>query len=136
MGKSIVIQEFLDSAGNQGGVQNTLLVPLMVLNQLIGVIGLEQQDRAHIWTDDEMAIAEAAANRAALTLENARLLEESQRRALKESTISEATARIGAALNVENILDIAAQELERVTGNSEIILQINTGGRAAADKVR
>ena len=136
MGKSIVIQEYLDSAGNQGGVQNTLLVPLMVLNQLIGVIGLEQQDRAHIWTDDEMAIAEAAANRAALTLENARLLEESQRRALKESTISEATARIGAALNVENILDIAAQELERVTGNSEIILQINTGGRAAADKVR
>ncbi len=134
-GKSIVIKENIEDDHNQEEIQNTLLVPLMVLNQLIGVIGLEQQDRSHIWTDQEMAIAEAAANRAALTLENARLLEESQRRAVKESTISEATARIGSALNVENILDITAEELERVIGNSEIILQINTGIRPSARKV-
>jgi len=134
-GKSIVIEENIEDDHNQKENQNTLLVPLMVLNQLIGVIGLEQQDRSHIWTEEEMAIAEAAANRAALTLENARLLEESQRRAVKESTISEATARIGSALNVENILDITAEELERVIGNSEIILQINTGIRPSTRKV-
>jgi len=114
--------------------RNTLLVPIAVLGQLIGVIGLEQDDPNHAWTKEEIAVAEAAANRAALTLENARLLRESQRRATKERTISDATARIGVALNIENILDITSQELERVIANSEVILQINTESRSSTDR--
>ena len=105
--------------------KNTLMVPLTVLNQVIGVIGLEQDNLNHVWTDEDVAIAQAAANRAALTLENARLLEESQRRAAKERAIFEATSRIGTALSVENILQTTAEELERVVGSSEIILQFN-----------
>ena len=70
-----------------------------------------------------MALAEAAPNRAGLTLENARLLEESQRRAVKERAIFESTTRIGSALNMENILQATAEELERVLGASEVVLQ-------------
>jgi GAF domain-containing protein/HAMP domain-containing protein len=114
--------------------ENTLLIPLMVLNQLIGVIGLEPDRPDHKWTTEEIAVAEAAANRAALTLENARLLAESQRRAVKERTISESTARIGTALNIENILDITAEELERVLGSSEVVLQINTELRTSTEE--
>jgi len=105
---------------------STLLIPLLVLNQVIGVIGLEQEKPNHTWTDEEIAVAQAAASRAALTLENARLLEESQRRASKERTILESTARIGSAINIENILQTTAEELERVLGDSEVILQFNT----------
>jgi|GEM_PF-668759 len=107
-------------------IKETLLIPLMVRNQVIGVIGMEQEDPNHIWTEEEMAIAEAAANRAGLTLENARLLEESQRRAVKERTIFEATTRIGSALNIENILQTTAEELERVLSGSEVILQFQS----------
>lgn len=103
--------------------KNTLMIPLMILNQVIGVIGLEQEDPNHLWTDEEIAIAQAAANRAGLTLENARLLEESQRRAIKERTIFEATARIGSALNMENILQATAEELEKVLSGSEVVIQ-------------
>jgi GAF domain-containing protein/HAMP domain-containing protein len=108
------------------GEKNTLLVPLMVLNQIIGVIGLDQEDPSHAWTDEEIAVARAAANRAALTLENARLLQESQRRASKERTIFEATSRIGTALSIENILQTTAEEIERILGGSEVVLQFNT----------
>ena len=76
--------------------------------------------------DEEIAVAQAAASRAALTLENARLLEESRKRASKERTILESTARIGSAINIENILQAAAEELERVLGDSEVVLQFNT----------
>jgi GAF domain-containing protein len=107
--------------GNQS--KNTLMIPLLVLNQVIGVIGLEQEDPNHIWTEEEIAIAQAAANRATLTLENARLLEESQRRAIKERTIFDATARIGSAVNIENILHTTVEEIERVLNSSEVILQ-------------
>ena len=106
--------------------QKSLLVPLVVLNQVIGVIGLERDDPSIGWTEDEVAIAQAAANRAALTLENARLLDDSLRRASKERMIFESTARIGSALNIENILQATAEELERVLGDSEIIIQFES----------
>lgn len=119
-GKAIVTQT------NASDVKKTLLVPITVRNQVIGVIGLEQEDPNRTWTEEEMAVAEAAANRAGLTLENARLLEESQRRAIKERTIFEATARIGSALNVENILEATAEELEKILSGSEVILQFQS----------
>ena len=114
---------------------STLLVPLMVFNQVIGVIGLEQENPSHTWSEEEIAVAQAAASRAALTLENARLLDESQRRASKERTILESTARIGSAINIENILQATAEELERVLGDSEVVLQFNTNtSRLEKDK--
>ncbi len=127
-GKSIIMKV------NNAGTKNTLLIPLMVRNQVMGVIGLEQEDPNHTWTDEQIAIAEAAANRAGLTLENARLLEESQRRSIKERTIFDSTARIGAALNMENILQATAEELERIVGDSEVVLQINTEAQMSTDE--
>ncbi|MBC7878441.1 MAG: GAF domain-containing protein [Anaerolineales bacterium] len=119
---------------NTDAKKNTLIIPLMVFNQVIGVIGLEQEDANRTWTDEEIAVAQAAANRAALTLENARLLEESQRRAVKERTIFEATARIGSAVNIENILQATAEELERVLSGAEVILQFQTDNDPKAEK--
>ncbi|HNF93080.1 MAG TPA: GAF domain-containing protein, partial [Anaerolineales bacterium] len=103
--------------------KNTLFVPLTVLGQVIGVIGLEQEDPSKQWSNEQIAIAHAAANRAALTLENARLFEESNRRAIKESTIFAATNRVGSAVSMENILQTAAEELEKVLNDSEITIQ-------------
>jgi GAF domain-containing protein len=122
-GNPVVVEQNAEikDEGNQS--KNTLMIPLLVLNQVIGVIGLEQEDPNHIWTEEEIAIAQAAANRATLTLENARLLEESQRRAIKERTIFDATARIGSAVNIENILHTTVEEIERVLNSSEVILQ-------------
>ncbi len=125
-GKPIVLKQNAETEDEGKKSKHTLMIPLLVLNQVIGVIGLEQEDPNHIWTDEEIAIAQAAANRAALTLENARLLEESQRRAIKERTIFESTARIGSALNIENILQATAEELEKVLSGSEVVLQFQS----------
>lgn len=127
-GKAVILSN--EDHGRES--RESLMVPLMVLNQLIGVIGIEKQDPTHIWTEEEISIAEATANRAAITLENARLLEESQRRAAKEQAISEATARIGTTLNIENILSSTVEELERILGNSDVILQIRSEDAQAA----
>ncbi|MBK7319923.1 GAF domain-containing protein [Candidatus Villigracilis affinis] len=129
-GKPIAYMQNADSKN----AKNTLMIPLMVLNQVIGVIGLEQENPNHVWTEEDIAVAQAAANRAALTLENARLLEESQRRATKERAIFEATSRIGAALSVENILQATAEELERIAGGSEITLQFQSDNDAKPEQ--
>jgi GAF domain-containing protein/HAMP domain-containing protein len=123
-GEPIIIKE--NDEPKEGHAKTTLMVPLMVLNQVIGIVGLEQEDPDHKWTDEEITIAQAAANRAGITLENARLLEESQRRATKERTIFDATARIGSVVNIENILRTTVEELERVLSNSEVVLQFQS----------
>ncbi|MCB0102180.1 MAG: GAF domain-containing protein [Anaerolineales bacterium] len=107
---------------SEAGV-NTLYVPLTVLREVIGVIGLVQENPQKTWNEEQISIAQAAANRAALTLENARLFEESNRRANKESTIFSATRRIGNAVSMENILQTTAEELGKVLSGSEITIQ-------------
>jgi len=71
-GNAVVVNENSESVSGQHLAKNTLLVPLMVFNELIGVIGIEQANSSNRWTDEEVDVASAAASRAALTLENAR----------------------------------------------------------------
>jgi GAF domain-containing protein/HAMP domain-containing protein len=122
-GEPIILEE--NHEQNDRQTKTTLMIPIMVLDQIIGVIGLEQEDPGHVWTNDEIVIAQAAANRAGITLENARLLKDSQRRATKERAILDATSRIGSALNIGNILYTTAEEIERILGDSEVTLQFD-----------
>jgi GAF domain-containing protein len=109
-----------------GQARNTLLVPLMILNQVIGVIGLEQDDPTYQWTEDDITIVEAAARRAALSLENARLLEEAQRRATKERIIGEISTKIGSVVNIDSIIETAVRELGRTMAGAEVAIQLQS----------
>jgi hypothetical protein len=109
--------------GSDATRPNTLLFPIVVSGQVIGVMGLEHEQPDQVWTDEEIAIAQAAVYRASLTLENARLLDESLRLAAKQRTIFESTTRIGSGLSIESILQTTVEELERVLHGSEVTLQ-------------
>jgi GAF domain-containing protein/HAMP domain-containing protein len=130
-GEPILLKE--DRPQGENNAKTTLMIPIRVFNQTIGVIGLEREEN-HAWADEEIAIAQAAANRAGITLENARLLEESQRRAIKERTIFDATERIGSIMNIENILYATAEEIERILGSSEVILQFNNDNASSTNE--
>jgi GAF domain-containing protein len=103
-----------------------LSIPLMVRGQDIGTIDIHPKDEGRGWTPDEIALLEMAAERAALSLEHARLLIDAQKQAAKERTISEGAARVSAALDVESILQATAAELERALGSSEIVIQLES----------
>ena len=68
---------------------------------------------------------EAVAERAAFAMENARLFQDARRRAAKERMIADATSSISGSLNVENILQATAVELERVLGGSEVLIKFS-----------
>ncbi len=128
-GKPVIVRKGVSLGGRD---QSTMMIPLMLLNQVIGVIGLEQEDPEHIWTEDEIAIAQAAANRAALTLENARLLEESQRRAAREQTISNISAKIGAGTEIELILKTAVRELGSQISGAQVLVELGSDDTASS----
>jgi hypothetical protein len=123
-GKAIVTTTgHSENDSDHGQARNTLLVPLMILNQIIGVVGLEQDDPNYKWTEDDIAIVEAAAKRAALSLENARLLDESQRRAAKERIIGEISTKIGRLVDIDNMVQTTIQELSLALPDAEVAIQ-------------
>ena len=101
----------------------TLAVPVKLRGEVIGVLHIESNDQSHEWNTDEISLVEAVAERAAFAMENARLFQDARRRASKEQLISEASAKISSAINLENILQTTAEELERVLGGSEVLIQ-------------
>ncbi|HXQ32444.1 MAG TPA: GAF domain-containing protein, partial [Anaerolineales bacterium] len=106
--------------------RSTVAVPVKLRGEVIGVLHIESNDPSKEWQKDEVSLVAAVAERAAVAMENARLFQDARRRASKEQTISEATARIGSALNIENILHATAEELERVLSGSEIVIQFES----------
>jgi GAF domain-containing protein len=105
----------------------TIAVPIKLRGQTIGVLDVRSKKGEREWTRDEIALLEAAAERAALALENARLVESAERRASRERAIGEISTRIGAVSGVESILQTAVEELGRkIGGAAEVILELDS----------
>lgn len=113
-----------------------LTLPMRLRGQIIGKLKLKTNTKDRKWTDEEIALAEAAIDRAALALENARLLEEAQSRASREQAIGEIADSLSRASEVETILQTTVEELgRRLSSTSSITIEMaNTFGGNAARK--
>ena len=105
----------------------TIAIPIKFRGQTVGVLDVRSKNGQRHWKQDEIAMLEAAAERAALALENARLVEGAQRRAARERAIGDISTRIGAVSNLEAILQTAVEELGRkIGGATEVTLEIGS----------
>jgi GAF domain-containing protein len=104
---------------------STIAIPIKLRGQTIGMLDVRSQKGQREWTQDEITLLEAAAERAALALENARLVESAQRRASRERTIGEISSKIGSVSDLETIMQTAVEELGRRIGSSaEVIFEL------------
>ncbi|NWG35547.1 MAG: GAF domain-containing protein [Chloroflexi bacterium] len=102
-----------------------LIVPIRLQGQTIGYLEAKPKSGNRKWTQDDLALLEAAAERAALALENARLVDSAQRRASRERTIGEISSRLGALSDTETIMQAAVEELgRRIGGTAEVIFEL------------
>jgi GAF domain-containing protein len=97
-----------------------LALPLKLRGEVIGVLDIRSAKPSYQWTENEQAIVQAVAERATLAIENARLFEETTRRADRERTVSEITTSIRSTTDPEEMLQTALDELKRVLGASDI----------------
>lgn len=98
-------------------------VPLMLRNETIGSITLEM-DRPDL-SAEEKSFIENVTTQTAVALENARLLHETERRAIQEQKLNELASRFSRALNIDEILRAAAQDLGQLPTVAEVSVQIN-----------
>jgi GAF domain-containing protein/HAMP domain-containing protein len=109
-----------DSAEKQSN--NSMVIPIKLRGQTIGTLRLRPNEERN-WDQDMVDISQAVADRVALALENARLLESSQNQATKERVIGEISTKISAATNMDNILKTAIGELGSIIPDTDIFIQ-------------
>ena len=104
--------------------ETSLSVPVQVRGQVIGSLRLNALDQNRAWTEDEIAITKAVAERAALALEGARLLDDAQKRASRESFLSEMAAKLGSSFQLDSILRDTVEELGQTLKGSTVSFQL------------
>jgi GAF domain-containing protein len=104
-----------------------LSIPIRFRGQVIGVLDVKSKSGSRKWTQHDITLLEAVAERTALALENTRLIESSQRRASRERTIGEISTKIGAVSDIETIMQTAVEELgRRIGGAAEVTLELES----------
>jgi len=118
-GDTEVLQSGQSYFSNDGSTKMTL--PVKLRGEVVGLLNVTTgTDKL---TDDQLDVVNAIVERAALSIESARLLQEAQRRAAKERAIGDISAKIGSLVNIENILETALLELGSTLPNTEIAIQ-------------
>jgi GAF domain-containing protein/HAMP domain-containing protein len=103
---------------NENGTSQ-VFVPIILRGQPIGAIQLREPEQGNrVWTPDELGFAQALSDQIALALENARLLEQTTRRAERERKVLEITSKIRSTNDFNHIIQIAVEELQQALGTS------------------
>lgn len=104
--------------------ERPLTVPINLRGQVIGNLRLNPTESSRRWTEDEIAMAQATAERVALALESARLLEDAQKRAQRETFLSDVSTKLGASFQLDSILRDTVEELGQTFRNATVSFQL------------
>jgi GAF domain-containing protein/HAMP domain-containing protein len=100
------------SEGNGNRQELGLMIPILLRGQPIGIIELNDPDAPRRWGQEEISLAASVADQVGLALENARLLETTQRRAERERLVSDITTKLRATNDPQQILETAVSQLK------------------------
>lgn len=101
-------------------------VPIVLRGQPLGAVVWELP--AQEYSDEKVALAEELVNRLSITLDNARLFEESQRAAERERVLNDIAAKITAQADVESILSTAVREVGQALRTTNVRLKLGVEG--------
>ncbi len=91
------------------GIRTACVVPLVSHDRAVGVLGLYHRGD-HDWPEDELALAQAFANQAAVAISNARLYRSAGEQAARMKSIQDLSARLNRLTDVQAIGDAIVAE--------------------------
>ncbi|HEX5396951.1 MAG TPA: GAF domain-containing protein, partial [Candidatus Limnocylindria bacterium] len=101
------------------GIKTACLVPLVSHDRTLGVLGLYHV-RDHEWPEDELALAQAFANQAAVAISNARLYRATAAQAARMRSIQDLSARLNRLTDVQSIADAIVAEASELAAYHDI----------------
>ena len=112
----------------------TAQLPIKSHGKVLGGIRIAKDPARGAWRKEEVELAETLAEELSISLENARLFEDSQRRATREHIISGASAKMRETLDIESVLATAAQEFRDSLSMAEAEVWINVDQPSRIEK--
>jgi GAF domain-containing protein/HAMP domain-containing protein len=108
---------------NQDG--HRLSVPIRLRDQHLGNIVLRREVDDLPWAPEDLAIVQDSINQVAIALDNARLLDETQKRAEHEQTVSKISNRLSRAIDIDSIIRTAVRELGQLPNVADASIVID-----------
>lgn len=103
-----------------------LLTPIKVRGETIGILRSRKPDSAGAWTPLEKDTLTNLCDQLGITLESARLFEETQIRAETERLLGQITGHIRETLDVDYVLKTTAQDLVKTLNLSEVEIRLES----------
>jgi len=110
-----------------------LSLPIKLRGEIIGSVQVRAPENRQ-WDQDEMDILTTIIERAAVAMENSRLLEEAQRRASREQSIGEISATISTFTDTEAILRATVNEIGRRIGGARVVFELGSQDQSEKGK--
>jgi GAF domain-containing protein len=110
---------------NEGSRNPCISVPIAIRGETIGTLSVQIPDEKSI-NEDQLDLVNAVAERVALSAENARLFEETTRRAERERLVSDITVKIRSTNDPNAMIKIALEELKQALGATKVQLVAHT----------
>jgi GAF domain-containing protein len=104
--------------GNQKE-SNQVIVPIELRGETIGTLVVQSPSTAGL-NQDQISLIKAVAERVALSAENARLFEETTRRAERERLVTDITGKIRSVNDPQSMIQTAMDELRKALGASKV----------------
>jgi GAF domain-containing protein/class 3 adenylate cyclase len=98
-------------AYQSAGISSSLVVPLVLQQELMAVLALHQCGRTRTWQEDEVQLIMMVADQAALALSQARAYEQVRALAKREALVNTITAAIRSSLDPQEIFAAITQQL-------------------------
>jgi GAF domain-containing protein/HAMP domain-containing protein len=100
-------------------------VPIMLRGESIGTLAIQVPEVGQV-NEDQMDLIKAVAERVAISAENARLFEETTRRAERERLVTDITAKIRSTNDPDVMIQTALNELKTALGATNVQLVPHT----------
>ncbi|MBN1994311.1 MAG: GAF domain-containing protein [Anaerolineae bacterium] len=102
-----------------------IVTPISLRGQVIGTLNLQDLAPDRNWTAEEVALVEAVSEQLALTVENLRLFDDTQRRATREQLTHQITDKMRVAPDVDSIIQTGLTELAKTLGVSRTYVKLS-----------
>jgi GAF domain-containing protein/HAMP domain-containing protein len=111
----------------------TLVVPIRIRDDVIGVLDTYKASGAGEWTAEEIELLETLANQLSAALESAQLYESVQRRAAQEQLSAEIGGQLRGSLDPDAILKMMVRELGHSLGAQSVSIELTGPADQDAD---
>jgi PAS domain S-box-containing protein len=116
--------------------RRVLGVPLKIGDRVIGVINITDDEQTRLFDEDDVRLVSLFADQAAIAVENARLFEAERKQRELAEALRQATAAVSSTLDLEQILDLILEQVDRVIPNDAINIMLIDGDLARVVRSR